>query len=545
MASSRNGTSGTLEKPRVFRTSSLPKDAEQRLSTLKMSPRIANLKNTIFADCTISSAEDYVSGCSLLPHTPYKPRGSFLQRTKGRAQENRLSTPGNSGSSTPRTSKKTPPKVPEKPPKSDIQRLLQAISKEHSQQGNGFVRSSSYHGRTSREEKPSLVASSSVSFDTGKGSSNRLSVPHSGVDNRYRSQSDNSSQGSSPRSSLEQLRHSDDRSSNHSRSASGGSVKGMGVSLDSIDTTPVSRYPIDGSKTIRRLPDIIHETGPHDGYRPSYYSPSTQTVTNLSHRDDYGTLNGSHRLRATAGSNEQLSRSADSVRLREMFLRSAQISNHSNNSNESLNRSGDSQQLRAMFQNVRHNYAGSTKSKSSDESLGQSETTTKPRVMNPRVLHQYYNWTVKQSDSDLLDQTSGALQLRRVSSGYYQRSHTIDKRNSISADATRSNLNISDTVKRKVERSGSLPVSTKIYVNSNRSDRQEPSSDPRPHTDSFRSSCSSGYSDPDRGSLCSSESYSYSSADETDATVANNTRVDVQTVMEGCDVSESYTTAQG
>ena len=237
----------------MTRSLSMPRDSDYRKFRGTTNKTKTNF--TVYKDAALSSAQDYVSGCSLITHTPLKSKASNANRTKGRAAEHKFRF-----WSSNRAGK----------PSQDA-----GLSVDQS----NFIRSSSFHGRSSRDERMNNL-SMFRSFDSGGKPKN---IPLVKPDLRLKALSDPPDLVSS-KSNVQNLRLSaDDISSKRSN-------QNFAPTAKSISSSMLSDAAMDGDKTIRRLPDIIHESVmwndlTHQPDQPLYFSPATEPMTPLGNRN--------------------------------------------------------------------------------------------------------------------------------------------------------------------------------------------------------------------------------------------------------------------
>eukprot|EP00794_Sanderia_malayensis_P015996 gene15996-17607_t len=237
--------------------------------------------NSCYEDALLSGAQDYVSGCSLIEHTSSKKKRAMSQRTKGRAADgnNQLSFSASKINSTKYTHL-------------NVHNFLRANEPTES---SSFLRSSSFHGRSSRDERHQHMFKSGRSFDTDKlPSKNKQQFNRNWLstsESRLRSKSDQTSRTkstdikSNPSDAIPSM-----RKQNSNNSLNAGEFKQFS-SDDSSHSASANQGGSGGAgeKTIRRLPDIIHQSimsneanGQVD--QPLYFSPATEPMTPLGNR---------------------------------------------------------------------------------------------------------------------------------------------------------------------------------------------------------------------------------------------------------------------
>eukprot|EP00795_Rhopilema_esculentum_P010560 gene10562-19293_t len=240
------------------RSHSIPKESEHGVfRSMSTGSRPVNANRvSMYKDCVLSSAQDYVSGCSLIAHTPCKPKSGNSKRTKGRASDQKLRFWSN--------------------------RSFKGQDSNLSLDQSNFVRSSSYHGRSSRDERSNYF-SMSQSFDTGSNPNRSTASLKS--DSRLKALSDPVPPELANSRSLQErslLINDDGTAKARSNSFANGAK--------SLSASRLQDSSLDGDKTIRRLPDIIHELVSRDDItlqpdQPLYFSPATEPMTPLGNRN--------------------------------------------------------------------------------------------------------------------------------------------------------------------------------------------------------------------------------------------------------------------
>lgn len=418
----------------MTRSYSMPKNSEFKMhrkntgTENRPSPMVDMLS---YKDACLSSAQDYVSGCSLITHTPLKSKSSSTSRTKGRASEHKL-------------------------------RFWSSAKLGKSNQDGGlsidqsnFIRSSSFHGRSGRDEKINNL-SSSRSFDNESRPKN---LPLHQSDSRLKALSDPPNLVI-PKSSSENLRSSTDdissRIRNHSFSTYGKSA--------SSSTLP--DMTLDGDKTIRRLPDIIHESVTwnditHQPDQPLYFSPATEPMTPLGNRHfKFGFTN--------------------------------------QDEESGFDPEGSSIARRGVLQPP---YMESDITISNDLNVAANQISIRVNdTQHPAIPISYNTWSSKSSDSDSLNRSGNfASSLQELNS----------------------------TGRNSLRRHNEIPLASEAPSSSNTSismihpneDGLEHEAQCKPHSDSILSGHSSICSDQERGSLCSLETCSCTSSEEPESTV--------------------------
>lgn len=415
----------------MTRSYSLPKDAEHKSFRNRsvMSKILPKNRASLFKDSSLSSAQDYVSGCSLIAHTPLKPKGSS-QRTKGRAADQ----------------------------KSRIWNALKP-SKGHDSNltvdQSQFIRSSSFHGRSSRDER-AYHLTSSRSFDTA----NRNGREQANIAKPELRLDQSAYENGSDKDSLDRLRSHSDEMSARSRSNS------LVTRTQSKSGSRRPHQTIEGDKTIRRLPDIIHESVTwHDiteqPDQPLYFSPATEPMTPLGNRQfkfgiDY-TGNGEE---------DTLNNSADSMKLKQAkILDITRLNGNANPLNDQVKK------IEQSAVPISYN-TWSSKSSGSTASLNRSDN---------------YN----SSTQDLNSADSGLPQI-----------HAHSLASVATSTATCSN--------------------TDLNANCPHDDSLDNGHQYKPHSDSILSGYSSVCSDHERGSMCSLETCSCTSSEDPESTDHHN-----------------------
>ena len=272
LAEKKNGALNESHMERlgvISRSNSLPREAESRtFRSYSAGSKQYPAHGPRYEDAVLSGAQDYVSGCSLITHTSLKPKGFTFQRTKGRAGDMRSQILNSTGKGKEHQSRKY---------REDEKYLV-------SSEPSNFLRSSSFHGRSSRDGKPSLLTPSK-SFDTDgaylfKFGHNGLSSAKS--DSRLRSKSDQNCR-SDLKLDLDRSKAMLDGSGRTLTSSAS-----LNVILDQKPANPTNPTNA-GEKTIRRLPDIIHESVTWNDItdrpdQPLYFSPATEPMTPLGNR---------------------------------------------------------------------------------------------------------------------------------------------------------------------------------------------------------------------------------------------------------------------
>ena len=412
----------------MTRSYSMPRDAEYRKFRGMANKAKTSVNFNLYQDAGLSSAQDYVSGCSLITHTPLKSKSSSTSRTKGRAAEHKLRFW--SSSRLGKTSQDPSLTVDQ----------------------SNFIRSSSFHGRSSRDERMNNL-SVSRSFDSG-GRPKNLSMTK--PDLKLKAFSDPPDIVGSNASS--HLRFSADdissKNATHNISSNGKSASSSMLS-DSI---------IDGDKTIRRLPDIIHESVTwnditHQPDQPLYFSPATEPMTPLGNRS----------FKFGFGDNDEAE----------------------------FDRESSGRGTVKPYTN-------------SDLALSQDTVNSQPllklsNAQHPAIPISYNTWSSKSSDSDSLTR-----------SGNY--SSSIQDLNSSSLSSAKHPNDISSHVE-----SSTLPTAsvTIVYTNEEGIDNDD-DNEQKPHSDSLLSGYSSICSDHERGSLGSIETCSYTSSEDPDNAGSHN-----------------------
>lgn len=421
----------------MSRTYSMPRDSECKMyrKNLAASSKLKSSANiSLYKDAPLSSAQDYVSGCSLIAHTPLKPKSSMTNRTKGRAAEHkfRFWSSGRLGKSS-----------------QDANLSVDQSS---------FIRSSSFHGRSSREEK--IYLSSSRSFDTGSRPKN-LSLGKS--DLRLKAMSDPPELVPS-KTSMENLRSSAEDISLKGRSHT------FATFAKSASSSMLQDMTLDGDKTIRRLPDIIHESVTwdditHQPDQPLYFSPATEPMTPLGNRQfrfGFGFANpdddSSYEAEDTSTSRRGL--------IKTPYPKSSLALNNDSNSTSS--------QITIRVSDAQH----------------------------PAIPISYNTWSSKSSDSDSLNRSGNfASSLQELNS---------TERNS-AQQSSEPALN-----------SEGQAHSASVNVLFRMEDNLEIEDQCKPHSDSILSGYSSICSDQERGSVCSFETCSCTSSEDPENTGHHN-----------------------
>ena len=414
----------------MTRSFSMPRDAEYK--KFRSTTNKGKNKFALYQDAGLSSAQDYVSGCSLITHTPLKSKASSTNRTKGRAAEHKFRFWSSS-----RAGK----------PSQDA-----ALSVDQS----NFIRSSSFHGRSSRDERMNNL-SVSRSFDSG-GKPKNLSLVKS--DLRLKALSDPPDLVAS-KSNVQNLRLSADDISSRRRN------QDFAPNGKSASSSMLSDAAIDGDKTIRRLPDIIHESVTwndltHQPDQPLYFSPATEPMTPLGNRNfKFGFGFPDQGDDVTGFDNEDSRRrgSTKSYTNQEIAL------NHDPNP--------ANHQITLQVSDSRH----------------------------PAIPISYNTWSSKSSDSDSLNR-----------SGNYGSS--FQELNSKSMSSVQHSSNASLHIDQSTPPSAPVTI---IYSNEDGLDTEQ-----KPHSDSIISGYSSICSDQERGSVCSLETCSCTSSEDPESTGHNN-----------------------
>ena len=415
----------------MTRSYSLPKDAEHKSfrSRSVMSKILPKNRASLFKDSSLSSAQDYVSGCSLIAHTPLKPKGSS-QRTKGRAADQ----------------------------KSRIWNALKP-SKGHDSSltvdQSQFMRSSSFHGRSSRDER-AYHLTSSRSFDTA----NRHSREQANIPKPELRLDQSSFENGSDKDTLDRQRSHSDEMSARSRSNS------LVTRTQSKSASRLPQQTIEGDKTIRRLPDIIHESVTWNDIteqpdQPLYFSPATEPMTPLGNRQfKFGIDYTGH------GEEDNLNNSADSMKLKQAkILDIARLNGNVNAVN------GQVKETEQSAVPISYN-TWSSKSSGSTASLNRSDN---------------YN----SSTQDLNSADSGLPQI-----------HAHSLASVATSTATCSN--------------------TDLNANCSHDDSLNNGHQYKPHSDSILSGYSSVCSDHERGSVCSLETCSCTSSEDPESNDHHN-----------------------
>ena len=408
----------------MTRSYSMPKDSEYRKFRGMGNKAKPNINMSLYQDAALSSAQDYVSGCSLITHTPLKPKSLTSNRTKGRASEHKLRFWSSNRSA----------KTTQDP----------GLSVDQS----NFIRSSSFHGRSSKDERMNNLPTSR-SFDTGS-KPNNLSLAKS--DSRLKALSDPPDLVGS-KSNVENLRLSADDISSKIRSHS------LATNGKSASSSTLSDATIDGDKTIRRLPDIIHESVTwndisHQPDQPLYFSPATEPMTPLGNR---------HFKFGFGFTDQEIGFEFEDSRrgmVKPPYPQSGLV--FSNNSNTANN------QITIQISDTHH----------------------------PAIPISYNTWSSKSSDSDSLNRsgnfTSSLQEINASDMNATQRSNEIMMRGEQSPMQN-------------------APISMN-YMNEEDSINNE--NQCKPHSDSILSGYSSICSDQERGSLCSLETCSCTSSED-------------------------------
>jgi len=416
----------------MTRSYSMPRDTEYRKFRGMANKTKTSVNLNLYQDSTLSSAQDYVSGCSLITHTSLKSKSSSTSRTKGRAAEHKLRF----------WSSSRPGKTSQDP----------SLSVDQS----NFIRSSSFHGRSSRDERMNNL-SVSRSFDSG-GRPKNLSLTKPNLKQKTFSDPPDlvgSNSSSHLRFSADDsVRFISSKNTTHNISSNGKSASSSMLS-DSI---------IDGDKTIRRLPDIIHESVTwnditHQPDQPLYFSPATEPMTPLGNRS----------FKFGFGDNDEAE----------------------------FDRESSERGTMKPYSN-------------SDLALSQDTVNSQPllklsNTQHPAIPISYNTWSSKSSDSDSLTR-----------SGNYSSSFQDLNSNGINStkhpDDTASHVD-----------SSPLPTAsvTIVYTNEEGIDNGD-DNEQKPHSDSLLSGYSSICSDHERGSLGSIETCSYTSSEEPDNAGSHN-----------------------
>ncbi len=240
--------------------------------------------NTCFKDATLSSAQDYVSGCSLIMHTPSKSKSFTSERTKGRSNESDVNS-------------------------SKFSKSLNLASLESLRSGDGrdqsqFLRSSSFHGRSSRDEKASMFKPAK-SFDTDKLLGHNISKSGG----RHRQWFSSTKSDSRLRSKSDQMARASDDTPVKMKSSSSLHNEMNFAATTTMDKSKFSLND-DRDKTIRRIPDIIHQSAmwsdseqTEQQQQPLYFSPATEPMTPLGKRQFKFGLESLHQLQSSYNSN--------------------------------------------------------------------------------------------------------------------------------------------------------------------------------------------------------------------------------------------------
>ena len=406
----------------MIRSYSMPRDSEYRKFRGTSNKVKTSLNFTLYQDAALSSAQDYVSGCSLIAHTPLKPKASKSNRTKGRAAEHKLRfwSSSRSGKSS-----------------QDSGLIVDQSS---------FIRSSSFHGRSSRDEKMNNL-SVSRSFDSGGRPKN---MPLVRSDLRLKALSDPPNLDSS-KSNGQHLRFSAEDISSKSGHQS------FVTNGKSASSSMLSDGALNGDKTIRRLPDIIHESVTwdditHQPDQPLYFSPATEPMTPLRNRN--------------FNFNFEFADQGESIQFNHEESRRGSMKS-STNGDPALNHVSNTadRQLTLQVCDPQH----------------------------PAIPISYNTWSSKSSDSDSL-----------IRSGNYGSSYQeLNSKDVSSVEHSSENVSY-------VDQSTSPNTSvTIIYPN-----EEGLSNEQKPHSDSILSGYSSICSDQERGSMCSLETCSCTSSED-------------------------------